>query len=236
MKYFVCVILLVFLISCSFYDESENNLNVDPISDEELCRFLYSSINAVFKDELNFLCDSSGFRKLGEKENVIIKDVELGSKLIYSAGGYFSVKANLESAKNMYYQFCYDFPRFMEISPEAFINVKNVLTSNISNSGCDFHFIGKKVLYIFKPEFLGHVDYFETDKVFVFSQHLTESISLIEDAKSLSISVVNGNFIDIYSVSYSYSDTKGFHKNAKEKMLESAQAMRGGIISHINEF
>lgn len=207
------------------------------ISDVAMCALLrsYPELIAAHPEALDFLCDQNGLGQLRENEFVDHWEENLGIQSKYIYGTHLSVLGELERFENVSQLFCSDFETYRNVAPKTFEKVDTVTASDVSDLGCQYHFLGKWISFV-RPEFYGRIRYFSNfgASMFIFSNTLEKHVSMVRDHRDLIFAVAEpSGHISVYSVFYSFYDTLGAHQTTKEYLHEAAKNLREGFISEI---
>jgi hypothetical protein len=199
----------------------------DHPSDDEVCAFMKAnSLYKIVKDQYAYLCEKGGLKllrknpgkiKVTKDKNANVSELELV--------GMAKVESTVEKMVKIGEAFCADFQNYKDLmGADLFEDVESIETSNAEGTSCDYTFKAKKIL-IAQAKFKGKNRAITNKEgnIAYSSQYLTQKISggLVHDSVVLNVLIKNGDHVEAYNVTYSASETMGFHGTVKDKMLQA---------------
>ena len=229
--FFGTVLMALTLVGCGtpqFEDNSLSSSNGAP----NPCAFLREQAFASkIPDEVDYLCGAGqGLTALHAASLATILDVADVRRPANSARFMFAgtnvESGDIEKKYAFDHLFCADFERYRGVfESAAYKDVESITASNGSESGCDFHFKGKKFV-VYQPQYKGRQEFaINADhSIIVSASYSTESISLVKKSSSLTIVAVSDDKLRIFSMSDVVTDTKGFPDQAHDRIKAAAAA------------
>jgi hypothetical protein len=178
---------------------------------------------------LAFFCDQGGIKKLAATtpgQLLDLGDSKSGTWTTFTFAGMMVGPGTVEALTRNTKTFCSDFSKYKSMFERSvYADVKSIVPSNPTPTGCDFQFTGITTLF-FTPKFNGRSELAldNSKSKVLLASYLTQQISLVKASDSVNFALQEGNNVRVYMWTTSTSDTKGFGTTAKKKIKDGTEA------------